>query len=199
MHLGAHGARHGACLAPGGPAAAGEFADVFTDGQRIPDHEGAVLEHRHAPRGAQDGQVARELGRTQRNQPFVERQAEMLEQDPGPQGPRRIVLVADRQQQITHARPSDTKIRRMAFGAVRAICFDLDNTLWEIEPVLLRAERILADWLLNRYPLIPQRFTPAEMLALRAALLRDEPHQAHDLTYLRRETLARAAAAVGYH
>ncbi len=86
----------------------------------------------------------------------------------------------------------------MAFGAVRAICFDLDNTLWEIEPVLLRAERILADWLLHRYPRIPERFSAEDMLALRAALLREEPHQAHDFTYLRRETLARAAIAAGY-
>ena len=89
-------------------------------------------------------------------------------------------------------------MRRMAFGTVRAICFDLDNTLWEIEPVLLRAEGILADWLRHRYPRIPERFTAEEMLAMRAALSRDEPHQAHDFTYLRRETLARAAAAVGY-
>jgi putative hydrolase of the HAD superfamily len=86
----------------------------------------------------------------------------------------------------------------MAFGAVRAICFDLDNTLWQIEPVLLRAEDILADWLRHRYPRISERFPVREMMAMRAALLRDEPHQAHDLSYLRRETLARAAAAVGY-
>ena len=86
----------------------------------------------------------------------------------------------------------------MPFGAVRAICFDLDNTLWEIEPVLLRAEGILADWLRRRYPRITERFSAEEMLAMRASLLRDEPHQAHDLTYLRRETLARLAIAVGY-
>jgi putative hydrolase of the HAD superfamily len=83
-------------------------------------------------------------------------------------------------------------------GAVRAICFDLDNTLWEIEPVLLRAERILTDWLRARYPRIPERFSPAEMLEVRASLLREQPEQAHDFTFLRRETLARAAEAVGY-
>jgi putative hydrolase of the HAD superfamily len=86
----------------------------------------------------------------------------------------------------------------MAFGAVRAICFDLDNTLWEIEPVLLRAEGILADWLRHRYPRIPERFSAEAMMAMRAALLREQPHQAHDLTFLRRETLVRAAEAVGY-
>jgi FMN hydrolase / 5-amino-6-(5-phospho-D-ribitylamino)uracil phosphatase len=86
----------------------------------------------------------------------------------------------------------------MALGAVSAICFDLDNTLWDVEPVLMRAERILADWLQARYPRIPERFPAAEVFRMRAALLLDEPHQSHDLSYLRRETLARCAEAVGY-
>jgi putative hydrolase of the HAD superfamily len=83
-------------------------------------------------------------------------------------------------------------------GAISAICFDLDNTLWEIEPVLMRAERILADWLKARYPRIAERFTAAEILEVRAALARQEPHLGHDLTYLRRETIARLGEAVGY-
>ena len=58
-------------------------------------------------------------------------------------------------------------------GVIRAICFDLDNTLWEIEPVLVRAERILADWLGRRYPRIGERFTPSGVLEMRAALLAD--------------------------
>jgi putative hydrolase of the HAD superfamily len=86
----------------------------------------------------------------------------------------------------------------MVLGAVSAICFDLDNTLWEIEPVLIRAERILADWLEARYPRIPARFSQAEVSEVRAALLREQPHQAHDLSYLRRETIARLGEAVGY-
>src|SRR5262245_3897608 len=86
----------------------------------------------------------------------------------------------------------------MPYGAVRAICFDLDNTLWEIEPVLTRAESILTDWLKARYPRIPERFSAAEILEVRASLLREQPHQAHDLSYLRRETIARLGEAVGY-
>jgi len=81
---------------------------------------------------------------------------------------------------------------------LHAIRFDLDNTLWEIEPVLNRAERILADWLGRRYPRIPERFAAAGMLEVRAALLAEQPHQAHDLSFLRRETIARCAAEVGY-
>jgi 2-haloalkanoic acid dehalogenase type II len=89
-------------------------------------------------------------------------------------------------------------MRPMSMGAIRAICFDLDNTLWQIEPVLNRAERILADWLERRYPRIPLQFTPARMLEVRAALLAEQPHQGHDLSFLRRETLARCAALAGY-
>jgi len=86
----------------------------------------------------------------------------------------------------------------MRLGAVRAICFDLDNTLWEIEPVLARAEGILADWLRARYPRIPERFSSEDIQQVRAGLLCEQPGQAHDLTFLRRETLARLATAVGY-
>lgn len=86
----------------------------------------------------------------------------------------------------------------MSLSAIRAICFDLDNTLWEVEPVLTRAERILTDWLRARYPRIPERFTPAQILEVRAELLREQPGQAHDFTFLRRETLARVAESVGY-
>jgi 2-haloalkanoic acid dehalogenase type II len=89
-------------------------------------------------------------------------------------------------------------MRVMNTPALRAICFDLDNTLWDVEPVLQQAERILADWLQSRYPKIPRRFAPPDVLEVRAALLREQPHQAHDLTFLRRETIARLAEAVGY-
>src|SRR3954469_2165969 len=83
-------------------------------------------------------------------------------------------------------------------GAVRAICFDLDNTLWEIEPVLVRAERILADWLERRYPKIPAAFTLADVQRVRAELVAERPDQAHDFTFLRRETLKRVASSSGF-
>jgi 2-haloalkanoic acid dehalogenase type II len=86
----------------------------------------------------------------------------------------------------------------MPLGAVSAICFDLDNTLWDVEPVLMRAERILADWLKLRYPRISERFSTCDIVEMRASVLREQPQQAHDLSYLRRETIARLGQAVGY-
>lgn len=64
-------------------------------------------------------------------------------------------------------------MRTMDPSRIRAICFDLDNTLWDVEPVLARAERILTDWLEARYPKIPQRFSAREMQQVRAQLLAD--------------------------
>jgi putative hydrolase of the HAD superfamily len=86
----------------------------------------------------------------------------------------------------------------MEIGAVRAICFDLDDTLWAIEPVLERAEHILADWMRARYPRIPQRYTPADIRAARAALMRELPQRAYDLADMSVENLARLAESVGY-
>lgn len=81
---------------------------------------------------------------------------------------------------------------------LRAVCFDLDNTLWDIEPVLMRAEHILADWLRSRYPRVGDNWSAPVLSRIRESLLREEPHQAHDLTYLRRESLARLAVESGH-
>lgn len=81
---------------------------------------------------------------------------------------------------------------------LRAIAFDLDDTLWEVAPVIARAERRLLEWLRAHYPRIPERYTADDMRAARVQLARDEPHHAHDVTYLRRTTLARHARDCGY-
>ncbi len=81
---------------------------------------------------------------------------------------------------------------------VRAIAFDLDNTLWDVEPVLERAEARLAQWLAQHCPRIVQQLTLADMRRAREQLARSEPHNAHDVTYLRVTALARHAREHGY-
>jgi 2-haloalkanoic acid dehalogenase type II len=81
---------------------------------------------------------------------------------------------------------------------IRAICFDLDNTLWDVEPVIVRAEAAARAWLCEHYPEIPARYSLDEMRAARMELMRREPQNSHDLTYVRTESLARQAEAVGY-
>jgi len=81
---------------------------------------------------------------------------------------------------------------------VRAIAFDLDTTLWDVEPVLARAEARLGAWLAQHCPRIAQRMTPEALRRERERLALAEPHRAHDLTYLRIATLAAQARAHGY-
>jgi FMN hydrolase / 5-amino-6-(5-phospho-D-ribitylamino)uracil phosphatase len=81
---------------------------------------------------------------------------------------------------------------------VRAVAFDLDNTLWDIAPVIERAEARLHAWLHEHCPRIPERVSLADMRAAREALAREEPHNAHDFTYLRVTALARHARECGY-
>ena len=83
-------------------------------------------------------------------------------------------------------------------GKLRAVAFDLDNTLWDIEPVLERAERRLIEWMHENCPRIPERVSLAEMRAAREQVARDEPERAHDFTYLRMVALARHARECGY-
>ena len=79
---------------------------------------------------------------------------------------------------------------------VRAIAFDLDNTLWDVEPVLERAEQRLAAWLQQHCPRMT--LSRAQMRAERELLAQREPHNAHDVTYLRVATLSAHARAHGY-
>jgi len=81
---------------------------------------------------------------------------------------------------------------------VRAIAFDLDNTLWDVEPVLARAEARLHAWLQENCPRIAQRLSSEGMRRAREELARREPHHAHDLSYLRLTALAAHAREHGY-
>ncbi len=81
---------------------------------------------------------------------------------------------------------------------IKAITFDLDDTLWDIWPVVERAEELLHDWLAARYPRIPERFTPLELRELSSEASMVCPDLAHDRTWLRKMALRLAARRVGY-
>jgi 2-haloalkanoic acid dehalogenase type II len=82
--------------------------------------------------------------------------------------------------------------------SVRAITFDLDDTLWAIGPVIHRAEAELWNWLSENYPAIVQNYTAADMLELRQQLNVEFPERGHDFRFLRKKVLERVAVASGY-
>lgn len=81
---------------------------------------------------------------------------------------------------------------------IRTITLDLDDTLWEIHPVIRRAEQTLYNWLGQHYPKITELHQPQDLRELRAAVVAEFADRSHDLTFLRREVLQRAAAAADY-
>ena len=81
---------------------------------------------------------------------------------------------------------------------IRAITLDLDDTLWEIGPVIGRAEAALWQWLGRNYPRIGERWTAEELVQLRIEVAERHPQQAHDFRFLRRSVLEHIAVDSGY-
>lgn len=81
---------------------------------------------------------------------------------------------------------------------VRAIIFDLDDTLWEVGPVIVRAEHAMLAFLAERYPRVAELHTLESMREVRARLGREHPAMRHDFTWLRLESLRHHAREAGY-
>lgn len=80
---------------------------------------------------------------------------------------------------------------------VRAITLDLDDTLWPFAPIGARIEQAIHDWMLLHSPRTAGMFPIPAMRALRERTFADNPQLAHDLSALRRLTLAHALRASG--
>jgi 2-haloalkanoic acid dehalogenase type II len=81
---------------------------------------------------------------------------------------------------------------------VRAICFDLDNTLWDVWPVIVRAEQAMYDFLAQRYPRVVASMTLELMRSAREQTAAAYPQMRHDFTFLRKQTLRDHAREFGY-
>jgi FMN phosphatase YigB (HAD superfamily) len=82
--------------------------------------------------------------------------------------------------------------------AIRAICFDLDNTLWDVWPVIRRAEQAMYDFLKERYPRVVAKLTLETLRTAREEVAARFPHMKHDFTFLRKQSLREHAAEFGY-
>jgi HAD superfamily hydrolase (TIGR01549 family) len=78
-------------------------------------------------------------------------------------------------------------------SAIRAIGLDLDDTLWPVWPAIEAAERAMQDWLAPRAPRTAALFADvAQRMALRQQVALAHPGLGHDLSALRRMTIAAA-------
>ncbi|UZE96462.1 HAD family hydrolase [Alkalimarinus alittae] len=81
---------------------------------------------------------------------------------------------------------------------IKLITFDLDNTLWNSDPVLAKAETVLYSWLEKNCPELASRFSVEAIRDYKAAIANDNPALLHRVSALRLEVLRIALLDVGY-
>ena len=80
---------------------------------------------------------------------------------------------------------------------IELITFDLDDTLWDTAPVIVRAETVLRDWLTTHAPKAGA-LEVADFQALRLRVLTEQPELKHRISALRRRVLFHALQDTGY-
>ena len=73
---------------------------------------------------------------------------------------------------------------------IKAITLDLDDTLWPVWPTIHRAEQVLTDWLARHAPATEALASqPGVKNAVRAEINARHADQAHDLSFLRLQSI----------
>lgn len=82
-------------------------------------------------------------------------------------------------------------------SVIKAVLFDLDDTLWPIVPAIERAENLLHEWLARHAPAVAQQVTIDGMRRRRQELMATDPVYQLDLRALRHAVLVEAFHANG--
>lgn len=84
---------------------------------------------------------------------------------------------------------------------IKCVTFDLDDTLWAVDPVIRQANLSLWQWLDENAPLFTAMHSLNDMKegsALRRSLLEQHPEIAHSMTLIRLKLLEHGCMAAGY-
>lgn len=81
---------------------------------------------------------------------------------------------------------------------IRVITFDLDDTIWDVRPVLIEAERRMQHWLGEHAPAARAVLADGGAQALRHELVSADPALSHQLSRLRTQVLHRAMLQSGH-
>lgn len=91
-----------------------------------------------------------------------------------------------------------TKPDTMPSKPIKVITFDLDNTLWDVEPVLLRAERAQRDWLIEHRPGTMETYDHAALWEFKKSVWKRHPELAHQIGKIRIQLLFELQIQAGY-
>ncbi len=81
---------------------------------------------------------------------------------------------------------------------IECITFDLDDTLWLCEPVILNAEFVFYSWLEEYYPRITAAITAEDMIYHRRKVFAGFPEMSHDFSWMRQRWLEGLAQEFSY-
>lgn len=81
---------------------------------------------------------------------------------------------------------------------MKLICFDLDDTLWDFESCLTRAEQELHAWLNQHYPEFAEHHDIESLRDRRRVLLETRPELHHDIGRVRWLAMKQAAVGSGH-
>lgn len=82
-------------------------------------------------------------------------------------------------------------------NVIRVVSFDLDNTLWHAEPVLLAAEQALQAWLKEACPSVLPLMADNGWLRLRQSVIQETPALGQQVSALRQAVLRKALLLSG--
>lgn len=91
-----------------------------------------------------------------------------------------------------------SKSAKFDVSRIKALSFDLDDTLWPIVPIIERAEKVSRAWLIEHYPNTQVFFDTQSVLDLRNEVFVEFPATQYDLTFLRKECIGRIFEQCGY-
>mgnify|MGYP001813035240 FL=1 len=81
---------------------------------------------------------------------------------------------------------------------IKVITFDLDNTLWDVDPALIRAEEAQRQWLLQHRPGAIENYHHEELWEFKKSLWKRHPQLLHNVSAMRRQMLLELQLAAGY-
>lgn len=82
--------------------------------------------------------------------------------------------------------------------AIAVITFDLDNTLWDVDPALLRAEQAQRDWLVVHRPGAIDAFDHEGLWEFKKTVWKRHPHLLHNVSAMRTQMLYELQLNAGF-
>lgn len=81
---------------------------------------------------------------------------------------------------------------------IQLLTFDLDNTLWNVDDIMPRANKAMREWIRQEHEAFAARFDFRDMTKLLMKVAAEQPTIAHDFTQLRLAVLRAAFLEGGY-